>query len=131
MKSILKIILINAITIGLNCLMSSAPGTLGIRVGTPKFSLAKSTLPIANPFVIYLMYGLTRGYNHLKNTIGRPSGPGAVSTFIIFRTRSISSHVKVIMIPWFSSSETCPCASQRERDSEKSQSSPSSPRMLT
>lgn len=73
------------------------------------------------------MWGLVRAQNFLKKITGHPSGPGAVSTRMLASTLSSSSPVKDIISPSFSSSETCPCWSQRVLAREKTRVSPSAP----
>ena len=111
----------------LNCLMSSAPGTLGMRVRTPKFRRAMSTLPRAKSFAMAKMYGLTRDQNLLKKQTGNPSGTGAVSTFMLAKTSSRFFYEKVSMSSSFSSSETRPSVAHMTGERARERGSPCSP----
>jgi hypothetical protein len=107
--------------------MPSAPEMLGIRVRTPKFSLAMSTLPRAKSLAISMIMGFTRCQNRLKKATGKPSSPEAMSTFILASTASISYPEKAIMGLSFSSSDTFPDACQKEEERRKRLGSPAVP----
>jgi hypothetical protein len=77
--------------ISLNYLISSAPGTLGIKDKIPKFKREMSIRPRAKPLSIWRIKGFTRLQKDLKKITGKPSGPGAVSVLVSLSTRSSSS----------------------------------------
>jgi hypothetical protein len=76
----LKITFINAI--GRDNLMESAPGTLGRRERTSKFSLEMSNLPKAKSLRIRKTRGFNKGQKSLKKATGKASGPRAILSLV-------------------------------------------------
>ncbi|XBI05600.1 hypothetical protein VPH35_133751 [Triticum aestivum] len=64
--------------------------TFGIRESTPKFNLAMSTKPRMKPLHNAKMCSRNSGQKCLNIATGHPSGPGAVSVFMLWRASSIS-----------------------------------------
>jgi hypothetical protein len=94
------------------------PGDFRDKRKDSKLSLSMSTLPRAEPFAMSIIIGFTNCQNLLKKATGKPSGLGAMSTFILANTASTSSPEKAIMRQLFSPSDTCPYACQKEGECE-------------
>jgi hypothetical protein len=80
--------------IGQYCLILSSSGTLGISERTPKLRREMTTKHRAKTFKICRIKGLRRCQKDLKKETGKPSGPGAVSVLVSFKTASRSSSRK-------------------------------------